>query len=195
MKHTRLALLLAAGLVLAVAVPALAQSEQPKPRKPRRVWTNEDFPERPKPAATEKPAVAQAPQEPASDELLFAELDQAREDLARWQQTADIYRRAIATEEQRLRDADNDYDRDAYARSLQASREQLAGAEAQVAELQARIAELEQLTAGKKRPAPKPEDAQKKNPAQIPPDKIPDNLVKPGAGPAPGKEPPPPPSS
>ncbi len=195
MKRILLLSLLSLGLVVALTVPVLAQSEQPKPRKPRKVWTNEDFPERPQPAPAEKPGAAPAAQEPTSDEMLFAELDQAREDLTRWQQTADIYRRAIATEEQRLRDADSDYDRDAYARSLEVSRGQLVNAEAQVAELQARIAELEQLTAGKKRPAPKPEDAQKKNPAQIPPDEIPDNLVKPGAGPAPGKEPPPPPSS
>jgi len=190
-------------LLLALAVPALADPQATDPpqvekKKARKVWTNDDFapaasmPEEPEP---EQAPAAEAPPRPL--EVLFAELDSAREELAGWRVTLENYRQAFEAVVERRRNADNDYDRDAYEAAIPPAEEQLIGAEEKVKQLEARVAELEQLTKGKKRPATKaaPRDL---NPQQL--KEIPQEVVGPGGGPAPARPeaetetPPPPPA-
>lgn len=196
MRRNRLTLCLSLACILSLALPALlpAQSgSQPPPaekKKTRKVWTNEDFASGSQPAAEEKKEETPAAEQPQSAEALFAELDQARTDYAGWQKTLELYRQQLEEGNQRLRDADNDYDRDAYRRSVEASEQVLANAEETVKQLAARIAELETLTKGMKRPTRKPGE-KNPNPQQL--KEAPPGLVSPAAGPKPEKEQPPPP--
>jgi hypothetical protein len=177
-----------------LAIPAFAPAqsgEQPKQeqakKKPRRVWTNDDFDSGSRPAEEKKEAAAG--QERSAEEL-FAELDAARADLAQQEKELALDRKQYEGQLERLRNADNDYDRDAYRRSLDVAEGHLTQREQTVEDLKKRITELEQLTSGLKRPA-----------AQAKPQGPPGTAVKPGAaevvnpggGPIPQKEPPPPP--
>lgn len=174
------------ALLLGLCVSASAQDESladiarktkaKKEQSDRKVWTNADFPEREAPPAPS--ASAEAGQR--SPEQLFAELDQARADLASWKETLDLYQRGIVEVRQRLDEADNDYDREAYSRSLDASEDLVIETEQTIEDLNARIAELEKLTQNLKRPPPKPAEQEKAEaqPAQPPPE-----LVVPQPGP------------
>jgi hypothetical protein len=161
--------LFALGLALALAVPslALAQSgeqeqeqtqEQEKPKKKaRKIWTNDDFPQRPAPApAAKKEEAPKAEAAPQPLEQLFAELDQARADRDRWRDSLPVVRQGLEDLRERRRNADNDYDRNMYDEAIEAAEAELVSTEETVQELEARVAELEQLTKGKKRPPAKP---------------------------------------
>jgi predicted RNase H-like nuclease (RuvC/YqgF family) len=157
--------LFALGLALALAVPSLALAqaeeqeqtqEQEKPKKKaRKIWTNDDFPERPAPAAKKEEA-PKAEAAPQPLEQLFAELDQARADRDRWRDSLPVVRQGLEDLRERRRNADNDYDRNMYDEAIEAAEAELVSTEETVQELEARVAELEQLTKGKKRPPAKP---------------------------------------
>ena len=202
MRH-RVAVLLV--LVLLFSLCAWAQSappaaagpppQEPPKKKAHKVWTNEDFGSA---EAAEEPKEEAKPAEgaPQPAEALFAELDQAREDLARWQQTLELYRTQRDRVVEKWRNADNNYDRDVYGRSVEAADAQVAEAEQTIKDLQARVAELESRTKGMKRPKAKPvEKKAEEQPAAPPAEMVPS-----AGGPIPTKEgqpppPPPPPSS
>lgn len=161
--------LIALGLALALAVPslALAQSgeqeqeqtqEQEKPKKKaRKIWTNDDFPQRPAPApAAKKEEALKAEAAPQPLEQLFAELDQARADRDRWRDSLPVVRQGLEDLRERRRNAETDYDRDMYDEAIEAAEAEVVATEETVQELEARVAELEQLTKGKKRPPAKP---------------------------------------
>lgn len=197
MKRNQLLLVLLLGVSLAVVLPAslLAQTgEQPKQqqtqkKKSRRVWTNDDFDSGNRPAEEKKDLSADQQRSP---EELFAELDQARADLAQQEKELELDRKQYQGEIERQRDADNDYDRDAYRTSMEVAEAHLAQREQAVADLKARIAELEQLTAGMKRPARKPGQAAGNKPPGTPATEGANEVVMPGGGPIPEKQPPPP---
>jgi exonuclease VII large subunit len=186
MRYRMGLLFLLLALLLGLSVSASAQEESladiarktkaKKEQSDRKVWTNADFPERE--AAPAPAAAAEAGQR--SPEELFAELDQARADLASWKETLALYQRGVEQERQRLDEADNDYDREAYGRSLDASQDRVAETEQTIDDLNARIAELEKLTQNLKRPPPKPAEGKKAEaqPAQPPPE-----LIAPQPGP------------
>lgn len=169
--------LLALGVVLSLAVPSLAaaqsgeqeqKQEQEKPKKARKVWTNDDFPEGPAVApAAKKEEGPKAEAAPQPLEELFAELDKARADRDRWRNSMPVLRQGLEDLRERRRNADNDYDREMYDEGIKAAEAEIASAEETVKELEARVAELEQLTKGKKRPRPKPAPATP--PAESPP--------------------------
>ena len=105
----------------------------------------------------------------------------------------ELYRKQYEGEVQRQGGADNDYDRDAYRRSVEAAAQVIAETEQKVADLKARITELEQLTAGMKRPVRKPGEAAGQTPPGTPVTEGATEVVMPAAGPVPQKEPLPPP--
>ena len=193
MKHTKLILCLISLVSVALVLPAFAQeTEQPKQeqtkKKTRRVWTNDDFDSGNRPAEEKKEAPGTGEPERSAEEL-FAELDQARIELAQQEKEVELDRKQYEGQLQRQRDADNNYDRDAYRTSMEVAEQHLTQREQTVADLKARIAELERLTAGMKRPASK---AQK--PQGPPGTRVTEGaaeVVMPGGGPIPQKEPPP----
>ena len=195
MKHTKLILCLISLVSVALVLPASAfaqAAEQPKQeqtkKKTRRVWTNDDLDSGSRPAEEKKEAPA--PGEPVqSAEELFAELDQARIELAQQEKEVELDRKQYEGQLQRQRDADNDYDRDAYRISMEVAEQHLAQREQTVADLKARIAELERLTAGMKRPARKAQGPQ--GPPGTPVKEGAAEVVMPAGGPIPKKEPPP----
>jgi len=182
MMRKQLVGLLALGLVLPLAVPSLApaqsgeqeekqEQEQPK-KKARKVWTNDDFPERPRAApAKAKEETQKAEAAPQPLEALFAELDQARADRDRWRDSLPVVRQGLEDLRQQRRNADTDYDRTMYDEAIAAAEAELVSTEETVKELEARVAELEQLTKGKKRPPAKPAPATP--PAETPPPQAP----------------------
>lgn len=169
----------ALALTLPTAVDGQSLGDVARKTKAKRktsqtkVWTNEDFPSgrRPSPAT---PEATQQPPEERSAEQLFLEYDQARQDLELWKQTLANYQQQLETQYQRRSEADNDYDRDAFDRSIEASEQVIAETEQTIQELEARVAELEALTKGLKRPPPKPqeEEAAEQRPAEPPPELI-----------------------
>jgi len=193
MKLTKLILCLISLASIALVLPAFAfaqtaeqpQQEQAK-KKTRRVWTNDDFDSGSRPAEEKKEA---APGPERSAEELFAELDQARTDLAQQEKEVELDRKQFEGQLQRLRDADNDYDRDAYRISMEVAEQHLTQREQTVADLKARIAELEQLTSGMKRPARKAQGPKAPPGAQVKEGDA--EIVMPAGGPIPQKEPPP----
>jgi len=195
MKHTKLVLCLISLVSVALVLPASAfaqAAEQPKQeqakKKTGRVWTNDDLDSGSRPAEEKKEAPA--PGEPVqSAEELFTELDQARMDLAVQEKEVELDRKQYEGQLQRKRDADNNYDRDAYRISMEVAEQHLAQREQTVADLKARIAELEQLTSGMKRPARKAQGPQ--GPPGTPVKEGAVEVVMPGGGPIPKKEPPP----
>jgi chromosome segregation ATPase len=181
-------LLVSAVLVLPGSAFAQSQEqtgqEQPK-KKPRRVWTNDDFASGSRPAEERKEAAGAGEPQRTAEEL-FAELDQARTELAVQENELRLARIQYDAQLERLRNADNDYDRNAYRTSMDVADRRLNELEETVEGLKTRIAELEQLTAGMKRPAGKPKPVQKEAvPVQTP------DTVLPAGGPIPKKEPPP----
>jgi len=179
------------SLALTLPAAAFAQSgEQPKPeqtkKKTRKIWSNDDFESGNRPAEEKKEAPAQ-PQRSAEE--LFAELDQARSELAQQEKELELDRKQYEGQLQRQRDADNDYDRDAYRTSMEVAEDHLTQREQTVADLKARIAELEQLTAGMKRPARKAQGPQ--GPPGTPVTEGAAGVVPSAGGPIPQKEPPP----
>jgi len=146
MMRKQLLGLLALGLALALAVPSLAlpqaeeqeqeqAQEQEKPKKKaRKIWTNDDFPERPAPAAkkeeAKKPEAAPQPLEE-----LFAELDKAQADRDRWRDSLPVVRQGLEDLRERRRNADNDYDRDMYDEGIEAAEAELAATEETVRSL------------------------------------------------------------
>jgi len=193
MKHTKLVLCLISLVSVALVLPAFAQeTEQPKQeqtkKKTRRVWTNDDFASGSRPAEEKKEAPGSGEPERSAEEL-FAELDQARIELAQQEKEVELDRKQYEGQLQRQRDADNNYDRDAYRISMEVAEQHLAQREQTVADLKARIAELEQLTSGMKRPARKAQGPQ--GPPGTPVKEGAVEVVMPGGGPIPQKEPPP----
>ena len=197
MKHTKLVLCLISLVSTALVLPASIfaqggeqpQQEQAK-KKTRRVWSNDDFDSGNRPAEEKKEAPGSGEPERSAEEL-FAELDQARMDLAVQEKEVALDRKQYEGQLQRSRDADNDYDRDAYRISMEVAEQHLTQREQTVADLKARIAELEQLTSGMKRPARKAQGPQ--GPPGTPVKEGAAEVVMPGGGPIPQKEPPPPP--
>jgi len=195
MKHTKLNLCMVSLASIALVLPALAfaqtaqqpQQEQAK-KKTRRVWTNDDFDSGNRPAEEKKEAAAPGPERSAEE--LFAELDQARTDLAQQEKEVELDRKQFEGQLQRLRDADNDYDRDAYRISMEVAEQHLTQREQTVADLKARVAELERLTSGLKRPARKAKGPTAPPGAQVKEGDA--EIVMPAGGPIPQKEPPPP---
>src|SRR3989337_2879692 len=103
--------LFALGLVYSLAVPSLAaaqsgeqeqKQEQEKLKKARKVWTNDDFPDRPAPA----PAAKKEEAAPQPLEQLFAELDKARADRDRWRNSMPVLRQGLEDLRERRRNAD-----------------------------------------------------------------------------------------
>jgi cell division protein FtsB len=139
-----------------------------------KVWTNEDFPSGRRPSQPARPEGTQPSAEERSAEQLFMEYDRARQDLDLWKQTLANYERQLEVQYQRRSDADNDYDRDAFDRSIEASEQVIVETEQTIQELEARIAELEALTKDLKRPPPKPqeEEAAEQRPVEPPPELI-----------------------
>ena len=139
-----------------------------------KVWTNEDFPGGRRPSQPAKPEGTQQAPEERSAEQLFLEYDQAGGELERWKQTLANYQRQLEVQYQRRSDADNDYDRDMYDRSIEASEQVIAETEQTIQELEARVTELEELTKDLKRPPPKPqqEEAAEQQPMEPPPELI-----------------------
>jgi hypothetical protein len=139
-----------------------------------KVWTNEDFPSGRRPSQPAKPEGTQQAPEERSAEQLFMEYDQARQDLELWKQTLANYERQLEVQYQRRSEADNDYDRDIYDRSIAASEQVIAETEQTILELEARVAELEELTKNLQRPPPKPqeEEAAEQRPVEPPPELI-----------------------
>jgi hypothetical protein len=189
MTRKQLVGLVALGVALGLAVPSLlpAQSqeqqqtqEQEKPKKARKVWTNEEVqslegrglsvvgtaaapPQQTK--KTEKPSATEAPD-------LWDELDKARADRDRWRDSMPVLRQGLEDLRERRRNADNDYDREMYDEGIASAEAEIASAEETVKELEARVAELEQLTKGKKRPPAEPA-APPPPPAETPPPQAP----------------------
>ncbi|MGH9805550.1 MAG: hypothetical protein ACRD4D_10300 [Candidatus Acidiferrales bacterium] len=195
MKLSQLVFSLVVLISFALALPAssFAQSgEQPQQeqakKKTRRVWTNDDFGSGSRAAEEKKEAPGPEEPQPSAEEL-FAELDQARISLASQEKELELDRKQYEGQLQRLRDADNDYDRDAYRTSMEVAERHLAQREQAVEELKARIAELEQLTSGMKRPARKAQGPQGPPGTPVKADAV--EVVQPGGGPVPKKEPPP----
>jgi len=195
MKHAKLILCLVSLVSFALVLPAFASAqaaEQPKQeqakKKTRRVWTNDDFDSGNRPADEKKEAPASGEPERSAEEL-FAELDQARLQLAQQEKEVELDRKQFEGQLERLREADNDYDRDAYRVSMEVAEQHLTRREQTVADLKARIAELERLTAGMKRPAQKAQGPT--GPPGTPVKEGAAEVVMPGGGPIPQKEPPP----
>lgn len=195
MRHSNgyLCLALLVSFALLLSAVAFAQTaEQPKQepakKKARKVWSNDDFESGNRPAEAKKEAPA-GPERSAEE--LFAELDQARLDLAQQEKELELDRKQYEGQLQRWREADNDYDRDAYRTSMEVAEQHLTQREQTVEGLRARIAELEQLTSGLKRPA-----GMAQKPQGPPGTRVTEGaaeVVMPGGGPIPQKEPPPPP--
>ncbi len=85
-------------LLCLAALPAAGWAQQsgeeakkPEKKKARKIWTNDDFPSRPRPTA--KPEVKPEVKLEVADP--WAELDKAREDLALEQENLEYYRRDL----------------------------------------------------------------------------------------------------
>jgi len=157
--RSRVAFLFCLGLLLSLAATSQASGQQqpPEKKKARKVWTNDDFPARPAPAA--KKEEAQKPGESRSLAELFAELDNAREERKLTQETLEAFQKGLEELRERRFNARDDYDRDFLDLAIEAREADIAKVEAQLKELDARIAELEKLTKGRKRPQPPKQEA------------------------------------
>jgi predicted RNase H-like nuclease (RuvC/YqgF family) len=169
--------------VLALALPAVVvgqslgdiarKTKAKKKDSQAKVWTNEDFPSGRRPSQPATPAGTQQAPGERSTEQLFLEYDEARQELELWKQTLANYQQQLETQYQRRSEADNDYDRDAFDRSIEASQQVIVETEQTIQELEARVAELEVLTKDLKRPPPKPEEeAGEQQPMEAPPELI-----------------------
>lgn len=192
MKQHKLVPVTVLALAFSLAVPGLfsaraseqAQQEQAK-KKPRKVWTNDDFPTRPpqpEPAAeAAEPGKNEPPPPPSPDDALWAQLDDlkaelevAQAEMERIPAIRDNYSR------ERLETTDPAW-RNEMDEQIRFVDEKLAYYEVRIPELEQQIAELEKQLAGKKRPA-------RRSPAPAPPP-----VATEGAeGAAPAQEPPPP---
>jgi len=151
-SHIAFLICLVLLLSLAVASQASAQQQEPEKKKARKVWTNDDFPLRPAPAA--KKEEAQKPEEARPLAELFAELDKAREERRLSQETLAAFQKELEDLREKRFRARNDYDRNFLDEALEAAEAQIAKVEAELKELDAKIAELEKQTKGRKRPQP-----------------------------------------
>ncbi len=134
------------------------EAKEPEKKKARKIWTNDDFPSRPRPAA--KPEVKPEAKLEVADP--WAELDKAREVLALEQENLEYYRRDL---EQRREDRSREFDpaqREALDLAIEALKGDIAASEAKMRDLEARIVALEKLTKGRRRPTPPPEKKSEK---------------------------------
>lgn len=184
MMRYRIAVLFLLCSALVLALPAVVggqslgdiarKTKAKKKDSQTKVWTNEDFPSGRRPSQPATPEGAQQAPEERSAEQLFLEYDQARQDLELWKQSLANYQRQLEVQYQRRSEADNDYDRDAFDRSIEASEQVIVETERTIQELEARIAELEELTRNLQRPPPKlqEEEAAEQQPAEPRPELI-----------------------
>ncbi len=152
-------------LLCLAALPAAGGAQQsgeeakkPEKKKARKIWTNDDFPSRPRPAA--KPEVKPEAKLEVADP--WAELDKAREELALEQENLEYYRRDL---EQRREDRSREVNpgqRQALDLAIEDAQKNIAGSEAKARDLEARITALEKLTKGRRRPTPPPEKKSEK---------------------------------
>ncbi len=152
-------------LLCLAALPAAGGAQQsgeeakkPEKKKARKIWTNDDFPSRPRPAA--KPEVKPAAKLEVADP--WAELDKAREELALGQENLEYYRRDL---DQYTEDRSREFNpgqREALDLAIEDAQKNIAGSEAKMLDLEARIAALEKLTKGRRRPTPPPEKKSEK---------------------------------
>ena len=153
-------------LLCLAALPAAGWAQQsgeeakkPEKKKARKIWTNDDFPSRPRPTA--KPEVKPEVKLEVADP--WAELDKAREDLALEQENLEYYRRDLDRyTEDRSREFDPARREALDLAIIQALEGDIAVSEAKMPELEARIAALEKLTKGRRRPTPPPEKKSEK---------------------------------
>ena len=134
------------------------EAKKPEKKKARKIWTNDDFPSRPRPAA--KPEVKPEAKLEVADP--WAELDKAREDLALEQENLEYYRRDLDQRTEERRRSFNPAQRQALDLAIEALEGDIAASEAKAVELEARIAALEKLTKGRRRPTPPPEKKSEK---------------------------------
>ncbi len=156
---------ISALLLCLAALPAAGGAQQsgeevkkPEKKKARKIWTNDDFPSRPRPAA--KPEVKTEAKLEVADP--WAELDKAREGLALEQENLEYYRRDLDRyTEERSREF-NPGQREALDLAIEDAQKNIAASEAKARELETRIAALEKLTKGRRRPTPPPEKKSEK---------------------------------
>ena len=154
------ALLLCLGVLtpLGWAQQSGEEAKKPEKKKARKIWTNDDFPSRPRPAA--KPEVKPEAKLEVADP--WAELDKAREGLALEQENLEYYRRDLDRYTEDRRREFNPGQRQALDLAIEDAQKNIAGSEAKARELETRIAALEKLTKGRRRPTPPPEKKSEK---------------------------------
>lgn len=197
-------LLLAAGLLVAVSIPAVQaqQQEQPKEKKkPRKVWTEDDLAglsgrinvvgvEAPPPAPPGQPAAGGAP---ADGSAIWEELDMLTQQRQTTQEQLDLNRRHVEAMTAKLNAESDPANIDELLQGRVQKEEEVARLEAELEQLNLQIAELERQTRGRKRPAKtrvkaeqpvkqRPAAEGEETPAEEPPKEEP-----------PAEEPPPPP--
>lgn len=157
------ALLFSLPCSLAAQKQSGSEPAQPKKKKARKIWTNDDFPSGRTPAPR-KPE-AKKGKERKTLEQLFAELDQAREERRLLQEDLDAFREGLKDLYARRAQARTTYDREMLDLAIDAAEADIADREQRFKEVDARIAELEKLTKGRKRPQ---RQKKEKEPAEKP---------------------------
>lgn len=154
-----LTLLACGALLLGLGVPAaFAQSTgaQPPPEKKKasKVWTNDDFPERPPQApAPEKPKEEAKPA-PKTSSFPWAELDQLREQRQHLAAELQLAREGLEKLTEERRRSSDPARLEALDEGIKSQEQEVAAAEARLQEIDAQIASLEKQAKGRKRPKP-----------------------------------------